>query len=329
MQQDWATALLNHAGLPITRQNLAFLRGWQPFEGGHTNNNATFNWLNTTRGSQFPSINSVGVRAFPDMQTGLKYTWDTLNSGRYPDLVAGLAAGNPYSADVRDDLSVWVSGSPTGNLAYADKVLGHKGKQTRALSKSAAKHAAQLTQPQTSASNPALSRTMAIFNVMKRNAETAGQDTQGLENLMGFQLAQQQAQAQSQSTLQNASVRPQEPRRGAPSAQPRPTKGAVNLPAQWKGTHNTDGLTDHSRTTAIDMMASPGTPVVIPFDGVVERWGSAQGGEAMYLRAANGRRYWLGHVDTRIPVGTRFKAGSVIARISADHAAPHAHWDYL
>lgn len=107
------------------------------------------------------------------------------------------------------------------------------------------------------------------------------------------------------------------------------TKG-LRLPSKWAGTHITDGLDwNHGKKTAIDIMGSAGTPVIVPFNGVVESWGSAQGGEAMYLRDANGRRYWLGHIENRIPVGASFNAGTIVASISPKHATPHVHWDEM
>lgn len=124
---DWKIALLSSLGAPLTKQNLRFLSNWQRWEGGHTNNSASFNWLNTTSGESYPSINSVGVRAFPDFQTGIDYTKQTLLNGRYNNIVAGLRSGNPYKFPVSNDLSVWVSGSPTKGLKYAKKVLGSKG----------------------------------------------------------------------------------------------------------------------------------------------------------------------------------------------------------
>ena len=149
-----------------------------------------------------------------------------------------------------------------------------------------------------------------------------------LSRLVGA--AQQQAEAVERQTLaMQSSIVPPVPRSRA--ATPAPVKGALKLPTQWKGTHVTDGLDwNHGNPTAVDLMSPAGTPVVVPFAGVVERWGSAQGGQAMYLRdQQTGRRYWLGHVDERIPEGTSFPAGSVIARISSDHPAPHAHWDAM
>lgn len=107
--------------------------------------------------------------------------------------------------------------------------------------------------------------------------------------------------------------------------------GALTLPALWKGTHITDGLDwNQGRRTATDIMARAGTPVLAPVAGQVVRWGSAQGGEAMYLDDNDPDTepdFWLGHVDSRIPAGTRFRRGQRIARISADHPRPHAHWD--
>lgn len=121
---DWRKALLKRMGAPATKSNLAFLDQWQRQEGGATNNSATFNWLNTTRGSQYPSINSVGVRAYPDFATGISNLAATLSSGRYPDIVAGLRGGNPYGRPIADDLSVWVSGDPNKGLSYAQRVTG-------------------------------------------------------------------------------------------------------------------------------------------------------------------------------------------------------------
>ena len=73
-QPDYRVALLHRMGFPVTKANLRFLSSWQAQEGGATHNSATFNWFNTTRGSQFPSINSVGVRAYPSFNAGITET---------------------------------------------------------------------------------------------------------------------------------------------------------------------------------------------------------------------------------------------------------------
>lgn len=117
--------------------------------------------------------------------------------------------------------------------------------------------------------------------------------------------------------------------RSGASSQATQYHGDVLVPGtSWKGTHVTDGLDwNHGQRTAEDIMASAGTPVGAPEDGQIVRWGSAQGGEAMYFQGASGRTYWLGHIDQRLPVGTSVKAGQPMAVISADHPRPHLHID--
>lgn len=123
---SWETDVLKRIGAPVTKQNLRFLRAWQAQEGGWTHNSATYNPLNTTHGPG-KSINSVGVKQFGDYQTGMDMTAQTILNGRYPNLVQGLRAGNPYTSNVSGDLSTWVSGSPTKGLSYASRVMGGKG----------------------------------------------------------------------------------------------------------------------------------------------------------------------------------------------------------
>lgn len=123
---DWRKAVLQGLGAPITPGNLRFLQTWQRWEGGHTNNDARFNWLNTTQGDQFPSINSVNVRAFPDFSTGVAQTIATIQNGRYGDIVQALKSGRPFRAAPSAGLQTWVSGSATGNPDYARRILGNR-----------------------------------------------------------------------------------------------------------------------------------------------------------------------------------------------------------
>lgn len=85
-------SVLSGLGVPVTQQALANLAAWQRAEGGWTNNAATFNPLNTTHGSQYPSMNPVGVRVYPDFQTGVRMTVDTLKLPYYKDVIANIGA---------------------------------------------------------------------------------------------------------------------------------------------------------------------------------------------------------------------------------------------
>lgn len=128
---DWRVATLKALKAPVTKGNLQFLASWQRWEGGHTNNSARFNWLNTTHGSQYPAMNSVGVRVYPNFQTGIKMLSSVLRSG-YPALTKLLRAGNG-SAAVSDpgglaDLNKWLSGRATPQVTpYVQKIAGTLG----------------------------------------------------------------------------------------------------------------------------------------------------------------------------------------------------------
>ena len=139
---SWERDVLSTLQAPVTTGNLRLLRSWQRAEGGHTNNTATWNWLNTTRGKQFPSMNSVGVRQFPDYRTGVAYTADTIIGG-YPGIVSALRAGKPYSPKFRStvlsDFSKWVSGSRTARLDYGQKILGVRGPVPKVMTTSLGK----------------------------------------------------------------------------------------------------------------------------------------------------------------------------------------------
>ena len=103
----------------------------------------------------------------------------------------------------------------------------------------------------------------------------------------------------------------------------------LTLPTSWKGTHDTSGADwNQNARSAQDIMAQAGTSVGAPEPGRVVRWGSAQGGEALYFQPdSGGLPYWIGHVDERAPVGTRVGRGGRVARVSSKHPAPHVHLD--
>jgi hypothetical protein len=120
---DWRVVYLRALGAKPTPAAMEFLAKWQPFEGGHTNNDAKWNFLNTTQrmpGSH--SINSVGVQSYGSLAQGAQAFARTLRGDeRYAGLVSFLRSGQ---GDPTPGLQTWVSGSPTGNPGYAAKVTG-------------------------------------------------------------------------------------------------------------------------------------------------------------------------------------------------------------
>lgn len=123
---DWQGAYLKAAGYPDTPKNRSFLASWQRWEGGHTNNTARWNYLNTTQDmSGNPTMNSIGVRVYRSLDEGARAFAKTIKNGRYGDLDAALLAGDPYTKKAVDGLSVWLAGKVTpSGIAYASRILG-------------------------------------------------------------------------------------------------------------------------------------------------------------------------------------------------------------
>lgn len=211
MAAKWAVDVLKAGGFPVTPQNVKFLENWQKHEGGWTNNDAKYNPLNTTRGKGRP-INSVGVKAFSDYNTGMSNTAATLRNGRYPNLVAGLEAGNPYKFDIKGDLSTWVSGSPTGGLSYAQRVMSGRGGASPAPSVKSGKQR-QVSQAQKGPSKRAL-QSQAFLNFAMEYARTGEVTSNAAAELLGAvdaagsvePPAYEQAKAQTKDPVGNSVV---------------------------------------------------------------------------------------------------------------------------
>lgn len=107
----WAAAICEQLKAPTTEANVYSFAGWFLREGGGGQNNP----MNTTLGSQYPAINSDGVRDFPTPEIGVQYTVATLEDG-YPNVVASFRAGvgleHPNTATAAE-LSKWSGGGYT------------------------------------------------------------------------------------------------------------------------------------------------------------------------------------------------------------------------
>jgi peptidoglycan hydrolase CwlO-like protein len=113
-QLTWARALLKSLGAPQTTQNLAAIVAWELAEGGHWNNVAHYNPLNTTWSMPgATSMNSVGVKAYVSWEQGFKATLNTLHNGLYGGILRALRAGDDAQA-VADA----VADSPWGTHAF-------------------------------------------------------------------------------------------------------------------------------------------------------------------------------------------------------------------
>ena len=310
---DWRRDLLKMLKAPITPGNLRFLKTWQRWEGGHTHNEARYNWLNTTMDAPGATgeINSVGVKSFASQREGVNALAATLLNGRYGDIVKGLKSGRPFTQDLTAGLSTWVSGSPTARPDYANKIMGSGPGTRRAPAggdgvRSAYPGGAGPTGNAGPLPGP---DPMAGLDI------AFADDPEFLATLRGF--------------MEQPAIPKDRPARLGKRRATQSFKGkGMSIPTSWTGTHPTDGL-GWGSGTAVDLMGNPGTPVSLQEDVTVVYWHptGAQGGGSMLVRTDSGREYWLGHIANGRKAGTRVRAGRPLAVISSDHPRPHVHVD--
>ena len=96
----WAKAFLAADGMPVTRCNRNAVVAWEYAEGGGFGNQAEYNVLNVNPGpgAGWPGYNATGAWAFPDAETGLKYTVATIRNGDYQGIQDALKAGDNAQA---------------------------------------------------------------------------------------------------------------------------------------------------------------------------------------------------------------------------------------
>lgn len=113
-REDWAAALLEAIGNDTpTAATVGFLEAWARAE----NTQAAFNPLATTQGADGATdFNSVGVKNYPDYETGVRATVETLTNGFFPRTLAGLVSNQPVVDD--GEMGTW----GTGGAALRDQL---------------------------------------------------------------------------------------------------------------------------------------------------------------------------------------------------------------
>lgn len=322
---DWESAYLRALGAPDTPQNRKFLASWQRWEGGHTNNDARYNYLNTTQQMQGSRrINSVGVQSYTSLAQGAKAFARTLRNGHYGDLLTGLRSGNPYKTNVAAGLSVWVSGDPNSasGHAYASKVLGTKVTPPPVQNRTA---------PGTDLPTAPPDLTSARMDTLDQIASGHYDPMQGLQALTNSLMAQGHVDMSTgvpQPAKRTAKVRVT----GSGYAAWVPGHTSVG------GIHPTKGLAGYP---ARDVFGKPGTPVVSPVNGTVikvsghdPKQGPIDGphgplGWSAYIKDQNGHVWYVTHLGTRaVKVGEKISRGAEIGTIANydKYGTPsHAH----
>ena len=332
---DFGVRLIGALGGKPTKQSQRLFNSWQRWEGGHTANSATWNPLNLTApGSGLPTINSVGVVAMPNMQAGVKRTASLLQSG-YPAIARALASGQVDFQDpaLQGDLNRWLSGKRTpGMTPYVSKIAGSFGTPMPVAQRpTKGKGVVPASQAPAAPQKP-------IFDPMSYAQQVLGQYASG--GSMDF--TQLGGVVQSSFKAPPAPPVPPPAAPGVPAPQAggdKQASGAAPLLANAKGIVTSKGWKETAHagghtgglpefTQPADIMGKPGTRIFAPAAGVITKIGSAQeGGQSYFIRGDDGYEYWLGHIDARLPVGTRIKANQLIATVSGAHPRPHLHID--
>lgn len=126
--EQWARQLLARLQITATTANVTALVAWARAEGGHWNNTAHYNPLNTTQSAPgATSMNSVGVKAYTSWNEGLDATVETLQNGHYTTILNALKSGSAKDIVNAVVSSVW--GTKTISLAGV-KITGKGGGDT-------------------------------------------------------------------------------------------------------------------------------------------------------------------------------------------------------
>ena len=269
---DWRVDVLRGLGAPITKDNMSFLTNWHRWEGGHTKNDASWNWLNTTRDDPgaMRSINSVGVKAFDSYDNGVKATINTLKNGYYTGIVKGLQSGAPSrSKEAALGLSTWVAGpnaDPRKSARYIGDVLGIGKIEAWKLVQSDGGQdppaSAPLAVPKASGSSASVTKVGQTYggggDSPQRLMAASNADGMYRQALQGFLLGRAQARMQGQNPrgglMQLAQLRQQyQDMGGVPDTQ-QTTGAAVSNPKRDPAAEIDDG--DYKTTPAMANEAS-------------------------------------------------------------------------
>lgn len=106
---EWANAVLRRLKIKATRANTRALVGWSKAEGGHWNNTAKYNPLNTTQ--NMPGSGDTGtqgnISVYRDWNQGVDATVKTLNNGMYGGILNALKGNDPVAVGRAVQASPW------------------------------------------------------------------------------------------------------------------------------------------------------------------------------------------------------------------------------
>lgn len=297
-----------------TPEKQRFFDAWARAEG----TKAAYNPFATTRAG-FPStqFNSVGVKNYRDLETGVAATIDTLSLDYYTQIVKLLRSDNVTAKQLAEAVAASPWGTGTGVL----RVLGVTQSDGYDRATSTAQYGAKKGAIEQQYQKITLDRFRPSEGYLNALERIGGPAEAALRLAKGFQPFTV-TQPMPADQMGDA----------GPATYPSPAmlkNGFLQLPTKWKSTHPTSGLENEGFTSAIDLMGAPGTVLGAPESGTVRYFHpeGAQGGGSMMFVTDSGREYWLGHIANGVAAGTRVERGGRLAVISPDHPRPHVHVD--
>lgn len=330
VEKQFATAVLRKWGRPVTAASVRNVLGWMKAEGGHTHNNARWNFLNTTQPE--PGAGNTGsqgnIKVYRDFNQGVDATVKTLQNGRY----GGIAAAVNSSPDA---FARAVNASPWGTKSNFASIIRASDPGQVADSGAggavppAASSAPGATIGQRSIDGPAL---MRLLNEQRQRVLAGQMPTAGYQAELQKLAAQAYPRAQTTATAQGVGAQVVNAAASVGNAVGSPIAGQ----APHSASHQTSGLPGYP---AFDYMAPAGTRVGAPVSGTViklsgkdPRLGGAPGGPlgySVYIKGTDGRTYFLTHIDkVGVKVGQKVRQGQQIAVIAngpKSWSSPHVH----
>lgn len=316
-QRTFAVSLLKKLNIPANSQNVRALVGWERAEGGHWNNNARYNPLNTTQPE--PGAGNTGtqgnIKVYRNWDQGLNATVETLRNGRYGNILQALRSGNA------GQVAQAIGSSPWGTSAsLIQRVIGGTPGQPVSAGALGGQKPAKPKQ-QVGAGGAGRAAKLAAFSAYAANPHLPGASTELALSLLS-------AQRQAQQPAPNA-PKPRTPPSSGPAAGAK--KGDPVLHGTGVGgAHQTAGLPGYP---ARDYFAPAGSAAVAPVTGRVfklsghdPKLGPVEGaggplGWSVYIHGTDGRDYYLTHMGSRnVRVGETVRQGQKIGTVANYHS---------
>jgi hypothetical protein len=118
-REQFAAKVLQAFQIPLTRTSIGKFVEWEKAEGGHWNNTARYNPLNTTLA--LPGAGNTGtqgnIKVYKSWQQGIEATVNTLKAPAYAGILANLKSGTVSDFKIAVNTSPW--GTKFSNLGEA------------------------------------------------------------------------------------------------------------------------------------------------------------------------------------------------------------------